>query len=159
MSSAARSALILEEMLRGRDALDLAFFREFLARQKQSLDVPWMLAMARDQAYDFATGSEVAPLAAQAGRPPQLADLQRHQRREPRGRLRRADVRPGVQPRQVAQEMAADPRFWFGIVRYKVRQKLGRTVVPGGFDDRQDPPGTDFTGYTRPVSRADLVGA
>jgi hypothetical protein len=50
------------------------------------------------------------------------------------------------------REMAADPRFWFGIARYTLRQRLGRTVVPGGFDEREDPPGTDFTGYTGPAN-------
>ncbi len=152
MSSAARSALILGEMLRGRDTADLAFFREFLARQKKSLDVPWMLAMARDQAYDFATGSEVAPpwrrkLAARFSWPIFNA-------------INAASREDAYVERTFAQvfnldkslkEMATDPRFWFGIARYKVRQRLGRTVVPGGFDDRQDPPGTDFTGYAGPA--------
>jgi 2-polyprenyl-6-methoxyphenol hydroxylase-like FAD-dependent oxidoreductase len=152
MSSAARSALILGETLRSRDVLDLAFFRAFLDRQKESLDVPWMLAMARDQAYDFATGSEVAApwrrrLAARFGWPIFNA-------------INAASREDAYVERTFAQvfnldtslrEMAADPRFWFGIVRYKVRQRLGRTVVPGGFDDQQDPPGTDFTGYTRPA--------
>ena len=55
-----RRALILDEVLRRREAIDLAFARDFLGRQKKSLQVPWMLAMARDQAYDFATGTEVA---------------------------------------------------------------------------------------------------
>lgn len=61
MSSAARSALILGDPLREYEVCDAAFFREFLARQKKSLDVPWMLAMAGDQAYDFVTGTEIAP--------------------------------------------------------------------------------------------------
>jgi hypothetical protein len=49
-------------------------------------------------------------------------------------------------------------RFWFGIARYKLRGRLGRTVVPGGFDDRQDPPGTDYTRAAGTAS-ADLVEA
>jgi 2-polyprenyl-6-methoxyphenol hydroxylase-like FAD-dependent oxidoreductase len=158
MSSAARSALILGEMLRGRDALDLAFFREFLARQKKSLDVPWMLAMARDQAYDFATGSEVAPawrrrLAARLSWPIFNA-INAASREDAYVEQTFAHV---FNLDKSLREMAADPRFWFGIVRYKVRQKLGRTVVPGGFDDREDPPGTDFTGYTGPA-RASSTG-
>ena len=162
MSSAARSALILGDLLREREVCDVAFFREFLARQKKSLAVPWMLAMARDQAYDFATGTEIPPrwrrrLAARL----ELAGLQRHQRRQPGGRLRRADVREVFNLDKSLRQLAADPRFWFGVARYKLRQRLGRTVVPGGFDQRQDPPATDYTGYTGAAKTAasDLIDA
>ncbi|NKZ02325.1 FAD-dependent oxidoreductase [Actinomadura latina] len=149
MSSAARSALILGEVLGSREALDLAFFREFLARQKKSLDVPWMLAMARDQAYDFATGSEVAAawrrgLAARLSWPIFNA-INATSREDAYVERTFAQV---FNLDKSLRQMAADPRFWFGIARYKLRQRLGRTVVPGGFDERQDPPGTDFTGYT-----------
>ncbi|MFF0524117.1 FAD-dependent oxidoreductase [Actinomadura nitritigenes] len=166
MSSAARSALILGEMLGARDDLGLAFVREFLARQKKSLDVPWMLAMARDQAYDFATGTEVAPrwrrrLAARFSWPVFNA-INAASREDAYVERTFAEV---FNLDRSLKEMARDPRFWFGIARYKVRQRLGRTVVPGGFDARQDPPGTDFTGYTGTASRGaarrgdDLVGA
>jgi hypothetical protein len=167
MSSAARSALILREMLHGRDALDLAFFREFLARQKKSLDVPWMLAMARDQAYDFATGTETAApwrrrIAARLSWPIFNA-INAASREDAYVEQTFAKV---FNLDESLREMAADPRFWFGIARYKLRQRLGRTVVPGGFDDRRDPPGTDYTGYTgragappAGAGRDDLVGA
>ncbi|MFA1541847.1 FAD-dependent oxidoreductase [Actinomadura monticuli] len=167
MSSAARSALILGELLRDRDAVGLAFTREFLARQKKSLDVPWMLAMARDQAYDFATGTEVAApwrrrLAARFSWPIFNA-INAASREDAYVEQTFAQV---FNLDKSLREMAADPRFWFGIVRYRVREKLGRTVVPGGFDDREDPPGTDYTGYTGPgrapsagPDRGDLVGA
>ncbi|MFB4298781.1 FAD-dependent oxidoreductase [Actinomadura sp. NTSP31] len=166
MSSAARSALILGALLRGRDALDLAFFREFLARQKKSLDVPWMLAMARDQAYDFATGTETVPawrrrIAARLSWPIFNA-ITAASREDAYVERTFAEV---FNLDRSLKEMAADPRFWFGIARYKLRQRLGRTVVPGGFDERQDPPGTDFTGYTGAASARtahrgdDLVGA
>lgn len=149
MSSAARSALILGEMLAGRDVLDAGFFREFLARQKKSLDVPWMLAMARDQAYDFATGSEVAApwrrrLAARFSWPIFNA-INAASREDAYVEQTFAQV---FNLDKSLREMAADPRFWFGIARYKLRQRLGWTVVPGGFDERDDPPGTDYTGYT-----------
>ncbi|ROO85734.1 2-polyprenyl-6-methoxyphenol hydroxylase-like FAD-dependent oxidoreductase [Actinocorallia herbida] len=161
MSSAARSALILGEMLRTRDAFDIAFFRAFLAEQKKSLDVPWMLAMARDQAYDFATGTEVtAPwrrkLAARFSWPIFNA-INAASREDAYVEQTFAHV---FNLDKSLREMATDPRFWFGIVRYKVRQRLGRTVVPGGFDDQGDPPGTDFTGYTGPArTGTDLVEA
>lgn len=150
MSSAARSALILGELLRGRDALDPAFFRAFLDRQKASLDVPWMLAMARDQAYDFATGTEVAApwrrrLTARFSWPVFNA-ITAAGREDDHVERTFAEV---FNLDKSLREMALDPRFWFGIARYKLRQRLGRTVVPGGFDEKQDPPGTDFTGHAR----------
>ncbi|WP_207942998.1 hypothetical protein [Actinomadura sp. KC345] len=159
MSSAARSALILGEMLRGRDAVDLAFFREFLDRQKKSLDVPWMLAMARDQAYGFATGTEVAApwrrrLAARLSWPIFNA-INATSREDAYVEETFAQV---FNLDKSLKEMLTDPRFWFGLARYKARQRIGRTVVPGGFDARRDPPGTDFTGYRGP-GRASSSGA
>jgi 2-polyprenyl-6-methoxyphenol hydroxylase-like FAD-dependent oxidoreductase len=159
MSSAARSALILNEMLRSRAALDLAFFREFLDRQKKSLDVPWMLAMARDQAYDFATGTEiVAPwrrrLAARLSWPIFNA-INAASREDAYVEQTFAQV---FNLDRSLRDMITDPRFWFGLARYRVRQRLGRTVVPSGFDDQQDPPGTDFTNPTA-ASSADRVDA
>ena len=146
MSSAARSALILGDILGEYGVCDAAFFREFLARQRKSLAVPWMLAMARDQAYEFATGTETAPrwrrrLTARLSWPVFNA-------------INAASREDAYVERTFAQvfnidkslrQLAADPRFWFGVLRYKLRQRLGRTVVPSGFDPRQDPPGTDYT--------------
>ena len=146
MSSAARSALILGDVLREHTTCDLAFFRDFLARQKKSLDVPWMLAMARDQAYDFATGTETPPrwrrrLAARLSWPVFNA-------------INAASREDAYVERTFAQvfnldkslrQLTTDARFWYGIARYKLRQRLGRTVVPGGFDQRLDPPATDYS--------------
>ncbi|MBW8482361.1 FAD-dependent oxidoreductase [Actinomadura parmotrematis] len=168
MSSAARSALLLGAALRRHDAVGAAFARDFLTRQKASLDVPWMLAMARDQAYDFATGTETVPrwrrrLAARLSWP--IFNAITAASRED-AYVERTFAQVFNLDRSLRQ-MAADPRFWFGIARYKVREKLGRTVVPGGFDEREDPPGTDYTGRTDPAGAPsartdrgdDLVGA
>jgi 2-polyprenyl-6-methoxyphenol hydroxylase-like FAD-dependent oxidoreductase len=166
MSSAARSALILGDLLRERDvhdvALDVAFFREFLARQKKSLAVPWMLAMARDQAYDFATGTEVPPrwrrrLADRLSWP--VFNAINAASRED-AYVERTFARVFNLDKSLRQ-LAADPRFWFGVARYKLRQRLGRTVVPGGFDPRREPPATDYTGYTGAAKTApsDLIEA
>jgi 2-polyprenyl-6-methoxyphenol hydroxylase-like FAD-dependent oxidoreductase len=154
MSSAARSALVLGDLLGQRAVCDLAFFREFLARQKKSLDVPWMLAMARDQAYDFATGTEVAPrwrrrLAARLSWPVFNA-INAASREEDYVEQTFAQV---FNLDKSLRQLVTDPRFWFGIARYKLRQRLGRTVVPGGFDHRQDPPAIDYTGYTSGTTR------
>lgn len=149
MSSAARSALILGDMLGKYEVCDLPFFREFLARQKKSLAVPWMLAMARDGAYDFATGTE---LPARWRR--RLADRLSWPVFNAINAASREDAYVERTFAEVfnldtsLRRLAADPRFWYGVVRYRVRQRLGRTVIPAGFDERRDPPGTDYTGYT-----------
>ncbi|WP_203337321.1 FAD-dependent oxidoreductase [Nocardioides limicola] len=151
MSSAARSALVLAAMLERHDSLDAAFHRDFLAGQKESLDVPWMLAMARDQAYDFATGTEVvAPwrrkLAAKASWPVFNAITAA------------AAEDPYVDELFTAvfnldrslKEMMTDPRFLYGLARHRVRSMLGRTKVPSGFDIDQLPPATDYTDPDQP---------
>ncbi|MGD0556563.1 MAG: FAD-dependent oxidoreductase [Streptosporangiaceae bacterium] len=158
MSSAARSVLILAELLASRNVLDETFFRDFLTRQKSSLNVPWMLAMARDQAYDFATGTEVvAPwrrrLAAKLSWPVFNA-INAASREDDYVEQTFAQV---FNLDRSMKEMATDPRFWFGIVRYKVRQRLGRTVIPAGFDQSQDPPSTDYTSYGA-VHEGNLTG-
>lgn len=150
MSSAARSALILADLLdEGRmldGALGEAFFAEFVARQKESLDVPWMLAMARDQVYDFATGTEViAPWRRKivarftwpvfnaitaAAREDAYVD-------ETFAAVFNLD--------KSMKEMMTDPRFHARIVRQKLRAMLGRARIPHGFDLHGEPPGTDYT--------------
>jgi 2-polyprenyl-6-methoxyphenol hydroxylase-like FAD-dependent oxidoreductase len=150
MSSAARSVLILAELLATGNMRDQAFFRDFLTRQKASLDVPWMLAMARDQAYDFATGTEVvAPwrrrIAARLSWPVFNA-INATGREDDYVERVFAEV---FNMDRSMKEMVTDPRFWFGVARYKIRQRLGRTVIPGGFDQSQDPPSTDYTDYQR----------
>lgn len=158
MSSAARSALILKEMLRDERTLDLAFFKDFLGRQKKCLDVPWMLAMARDQAYDFATGTETVSAWRRklVGRFswPIFNAINAASREDSYVENSFADV---FNLDKSLAEMMRDPRFWFGIVRYRVREKLGRTVVPAGFSDQQDPPGTDWSDPAHPVEHAPSV--
>ncbi|MGI5207866.1 FAD-dependent oxidoreductase [Spirillospora sp. CA-108201] len=161
MSSAARSALILDEVLHGGGAVDLAFMRAFLRRQKKSLQVPWMLAMARDQAYDFATGTEVAAawrrrIIARLSWP--VFNAVTAASRED-AHVERTFAQVFNLDRSL-RRMAADPRFWFGVARYRVRQRLGRTVVPHGFDVRRDPPGIDYTEPrgAAPARGDDLVG-
>ena len=158
MSSAARSALILSELLHERPTLDRAFFSEFLARQKDSLDVPWMLAMARDQAYDFATGTEVIPrwrrrIASKMSWPVFNAIT--------------AAAREDSYVEQVftavfnldtsMKQMATDRRFLFGVLRHRVRTLLGRATIPSAFDICQDPPATDYSDVTAGAARAGVL--
>ncbi|GAB2973575.1 FAD-dependent oxidoreductase [Nocardioides montaniterrae] len=152
MSSAARSALVLADLLASRDSLDTAFFADFLARQKESLDVPWMLAMARDQAYDVATGTETVA----AWRRKLMARFS-----WPIFNAITAASREDSYVEEMftavfnldrsMKEMMRDPRFLYGLVRHQVRARLGRTTIPAGFDLALDPPGTDYTpGAARP---------
>jgi 2-polyprenyl-6-methoxyphenol hydroxylase-like FAD-dependent oxidoreductase len=151
MSSASRSALILGELLdersgSGRGDLDRRFFTEFLRRQKASLDVPWQLAMARDQVYDFATGTEV------------VAPWRRRIVARFTWPVFNAITAAAREDAYVEEtftavfnldksmnQMLADPRFHYGLVRQKVRALLGRTKVPHGFDVQLEPPGTDYS--------------
>ena len=146
MSSAARSALILADLLDEDRPLDRSFFHDFLRRQKKSLDVPWMLAMARDQVYDFATGTEVIP----AWRRRIVAAMA-----WPVFNAITAAAREDVYVDETfaavfnldksMKEMMTDPRFHARIVRQKVRALLGRTKIPHGFDRQLEPPGTDYS--------------
>ncbi|WP_341257040.1 hypothetical protein [Gordonia malaquae] len=153
MSSAARSALVLAEVLASRSTIDSAFHREFLDKQKVSLDVPWMLAMARDQAYDFATGTET------------VAQWRRKLAARFSWPVFNAITSAAAEDAYVDEkftgvfnldtslkEISTDPQFILRVLRYKVRAALGRTRIPGGFDVTKLPPGTDYTDPDNPVA-------
>lgn len=152
MSSAARSALVLAEALDRHRSLDSSFIRSFLDAQRITLDVPWMLAMARDQGYDIAEGTEVAP----AWRRKIMARVSWPVFNAITAASREDDY---VEQTFTAvfnmdkslRDMMTDPRFLFGLLRQKVREALGRTTVPAGFDIRLDPPGTDYSDPSNPV--------
>ena len=155
MSSAARSAVVLSDILAEHRSLDSSFTRAFLDRQRASLEVPWMLAMARDQGYDFAEGTEVAP----AWRRRIMSRVS-----WPVFNAITAAAREDDHVEQTftavfnldksLRDMMTDPRFVYGLLRHKVREALGRTRVPGGFDIRLDPPGTDYSDPANPVEPA-----
>jgi len=161
MSSAARSALILAELLEESRTLDAAFFRTFVARQQESLEVPWQLAMARDQVYDFATGTEVVP----AWRRKIVARMA-----WPVFNAITAAAREDVYVDETfaavfnldksMKEMMTDPRFHARILRQKLRALLGRTKIPHGFDLEAEPPGTDYSDPSAVVAVTEtLAGA
>ncbi len=149
MSSAARSAVLLQAELEKATALDDAFIGNFLSEQVKTLDVPWKLAMARDQGFECATGTEVLPdwrrriVAAMtwpvfnaitgAAREDEVVD-------EHFARVFNLDETLG--------EMFRSPRVLLGLARHQVKTALGRTTVPYGFDPLLDPPGTDYSDYT-----------
>lgn len=146
MSSAALSARLLRDHLRSATALDQSFFRRFLTAQRKELLVAWRLAMARDQGYECATGTEtVAPwrrklvsamtwpvfnLITGAAREDPVID-------EHFAKVFNLDESLG--------DMMRSPRVLFGLLRYKINSMLGRLRLPFGFDLQQDPPGKDWT--------------
>ncbi|MEV6274570.1 hypothetical protein [Nocardia sp. NPDC051832] len=146
MSSAARSAVILAERLHASATLDRGFATTFLAAQRKSLEVPWMLAMARDQGYEHATGTEVvAPWRRRISAAtvwPVFNLISTAGREDPAVEDHFARV---FNLDESMTEMIRNPRFLAGLLRHKVKMLLGRAKLPRAFDIRQDPPGTDYT--------------
>ncbi|MFL6089932.1 MAG: FAD-dependent oxidoreductase [Aeromicrobium sp.] len=144
MSSASSSSVLLKDMLAaGRDA---SFAGRFTQAQVDLLKVPWGLAMARDQGYECATGTEVLPewrrrIIAAMGNPIFNAIT---------GAAREDEVVDEhfamvFNLDESFGDMFRNPRVLFGLARYQVKAALRRTKVPYGFDPAFDPPGTDYT--------------
>lgn len=146
ISSAAGSALLLRARLQSATELDQRFFKRFLAEQRKALKVPWGLAMARDQGYECATGTETLPpwrrriVSAMAwpafnlitGAAREDAVVEDHF-----ARVFNLD--------ESLADMMKSPRVLAGLLRYKINSALGRHKVPFGFDSQLEPPGTDWT--------------
>ncbi|SFW79114.1 FAD-dependent oxidoreductase [Amycolatopsis australiensis] len=146
ISSAAGSALLLRAHLARAGRLDAAFVPRFLAAQRKLLAVPWRLAMARDQGYECAEGTEKPPewrrrlLAAVSGPAFRLIV----------GAAREDDVVDEHFAKvfnldESLGDMLRNPRVLAGLLRYRVRAALGRHRVPSGFDPRAEPPATDYS--------------
>jgi 2-polyprenyl-6-methoxyphenol hydroxylase-like FAD-dependent oxidoreductase len=146
MSSAALTARLLRDHLRTATSLDDAFFRRFLAAQRKQLLVAWRLAMARDQGYECATGTEtVAPwrrriVAAMTW--PVFNLITGAAREDPVIDEHFAKV---FNLDEALGQMMRSPRVLFGLLRFKVNASVGRLRLPFGFDSQQDPPGKDWT--------------
>ncbi|GAA1198259.1 hypothetical protein GCM10009675_12240 [Prauserella alba] len=146
ISSAANSALLLREHLSRGRRLDGKFCARFLRRQRTLLGVPWRLAMARDQGYECAVGTEQLPkwkrriLAAVSG--PAFSLIVGAAREdavvdEHFSKVFNLDESLG--------RMMTNPRVLAGLVRYRIRAALGRERVPYGFDPQAEPPATDYS--------------
>ncbi|MFJ7219142.1 FAD-dependent oxidoreductase [Amycolatopsis sp. NPDC098790] len=149
ISSAAGSALLLREHLARAAKTDVRFSANFLAAQRKLLNVPWRLAMARDQGYECAEGTEKPPewrrrilaavsapafsLIVGAAREDEVVD-------EHFAKVFNLDESLG--------DMLRNPRVLAGLVRYRVRAALGRHRVPFGFDAQAEPPATDYSTAT-----------
>ncbi|MBB3663596.1 2-polyprenyl-6-methoxyphenol hydroxylase-like FAD-dependent oxidoreductase [Prauserella sediminis] len=146
ISSAASSALLLREHLSRAGSVDRRFCAGFLAEQRKLLGVPWRLAMARDQGYECAVGTEQLPewkrriLAAVSG--PAFSLIVGAAREdavvdEHFSKVFNLDESLG--------QMMTSPRVLAGLVRYRIRAALGRERVPYGFDPQAEPPATDYS--------------
>jgi 2-polyprenyl-6-methoxyphenol hydroxylase-like FAD-dependent oxidoreductase len=149
ISSASASALLLREHLSRTERLDARFTARFFAAQRGLLRVPWRLAMARDQGYACAVGTEQLPewrrrivaamsapafsLVVGAAREDEVVD-------EHFAKVFNLDESLG--------QMLRNPRVLAGLVRYRVRAALGRHRVPFGFDPQTEPPATDYSTAT-----------
>ena len=146
ISSAAGSALLLREHLTREGRLDEGFSARFLAAQRKLLGVPWRLAMARDQGYECAVGTEKPRewrrrlLAAVSGPAFSLVV----------GAAREDDVVDEHFAKvfnldESLGEMLRNPRVLAGLLRYRFRAALGKHRVPFGFDPHAEPPATDYS--------------
>jgi 2-polyprenyl-6-methoxyphenol hydroxylase-like FAD-dependent oxidoreductase len=155
ISSASGSALLLREHLSRAKQLDLGFYARFLVAQRKLLNVPWRLAMARDQGYECAVGTEKQPewrrrvLAAVSG--PAFSLIV--------GAAREDDVvdehfAKVFNMDESLGEMMRNPRVLAGLMRYRVRAALGRHRVPFGFDPQAEPPATDYSQATATAATA-----
>ena len=141
MSSAARSAVLLAEHLAAASSTGGDFVEGFLSAQRASLGVPWSLALARDQGYPHATGTEIAPRWRQwlIGRYSwsvfQHISAASREDMAVEGHFTRV-----FNLDESIAEMTRSPRFLFGLARFALLRLLRRTRLPLGFDERADPP-------------------
>jgi 2-polyprenyl-6-methoxyphenol hydroxylase-like FAD-dependent oxidoreductase len=149
ISSAASSALLLREHLARADRLDTAFFARFLVAQRKLLGVPWRLAMARDQGYACAVGTEKPPewrrrLLAAVG-DPAFSFIVGAAREDPVIDEHFAKV---FNLDESLGDMLGNPWVLARLARHGIRAALGRRRVPFGFDPRAEPPATDYSAAT-----------
>lgn len=146
MSAAATSSVILRDALQSTTALDQKFFKGLLAAQRKNLKVAWGMAMARDRGYECATGTETVPawmrkilasVGASMFNTITGASREDHVVDEHFARVFNLDESIG--------QMMRSPRVIFGLLRFRVRDILGRHKIPFGFDPQLDPPGKDWS--------------
>jgi 2-polyprenyl-6-methoxyphenol hydroxylase-like FAD-dependent oxidoreductase len=146
ISSAASSALLLRGHLENATRVDDDFSGRFLAAQRKLLKVPWGLAMARDQGYECAEGTEKLPewrrrlIAAVSG--PAFSFIVGAAREDAVIDEHFAKV---FNLDESLRDMMTNPRVITGLLRHRVRTALGRQRVPFGFDPHAEPPTTDYS--------------
>ncbi|WP_132992803.1 NAD(P)/FAD-dependent oxidoreductase [Gordonia zhaorongruii] len=160
MSSAGKSALLLERKLMQATAIDRHFTAEFFADQRGLLDDIWTLALARDQGYENAKGTELPPRwrqqLAYRGAWPIFNHISATTREDKAVEEHFTAV---FNLEESVTEMVKSPRVLLGFLWYGVKRLLHRTTLPMGFDAQMDPPSEIWSdGSPRPGGRAQVIG-
>ena len=160
MSSAGKSAVLLADRLAQATEIDAAFTAGYFAAQRKLLDDIWTLALARDQGYENAEGTELPPrwrqrLAYRASWPifNHISATTREDRKVEEHFTAVFNLDESV------TDMIKNPRVLAGFAWYGVKRVLGRTRKPIGFDWQQDPPAEIWRdGKPTPGGRAQRLG-
>ena len=159
MSSASKSAVLLRDKLASATAVDSAFTKDYFAAQRVLLDDIWTLALARDQGYENAEGTDIAPrwrqqLASRASWPI-FNHISATTREDDIVGQHFADV---FNLDESVTTMMKSPRVLAGLAWFAVKRALKRTRLPIGFDNQQDPPSDIWRdGTPHPAGRALVI--
>lgn len=142
MSAAAVTATVLKAELDGAGGLDEPFYRSFFTRQAQYLSIPWSTAVARDQSYDHAEGTEkmkstvLRRISARITWP-LFNLLSAAGREDPVIERHFSDV---FNIHESVHDMLSSPDVVLRLARYWAKSALGRTSLPKPADPLGDPP-------------------
>ncbi|MDL9935291.1 hypothetical protein QSJ18_00890 [Gordonia sp. ABSL1-1] len=141
MSSASKCAVLLRDKLSTATNVDSTFSKDYFASQRQLLDDIWTLALARDQGYENAEGTDIAPRWRQrlANRVswPLFNHISATTREDAVVAQHFADV---FNLDESVTTMVKSPRVLAGLAWHAVKRATNRTKLPLGSDLRQDPP-------------------
>ncbi|HNP58438.1 MAG TPA: hypothetical protein PK331_13990 [Gordonia sp. (in: high G+C Gram-positive bacteria)] len=141
MSSAAKSSVLLREKLAAASSVDEAFVKDYFGAQRKLLDEIWTLALARDQGYANAEGTDIAPawrqkLAYKAAWPV-FNFISATTREDAVVGQHFADV---FNLDESVTTMIKSPRVLAGFAWFGLKKMFGRTKLPMGTDNQLDPP-------------------
>lgn len=159
MSSASKCAVLLRDKLASATSVDGAFTKGYFASQRQLLDDIWTLALARDQGYENAEGTDIAPrwrqqLASRLSWPI-FNHLSATTREDAVVAQHFADV---FNLEESVTTMVKSPRVLAGLAWYGVKRAVKRTRLPRGTDNQQNPPSDIWRdGTPHPAGRALVI--
>lgn len=159
MSSASKSAVLLRDKLAAAADVDSAFTKDYFASQRKLLDDIWTLALARDQGYENAEGTDIAPRWRQqlTGRAswPIFNHISATTREDEVVAQHFADV---FNLDEAVTTMVKNPRVLAGLAWFAVKRAAKRTKLPIGTDNQQDPPSHIWRdGKPHPAGRALVI--
>ncbi|RNL79638.1 NAD(P)/FAD-dependent oxidoreductase [Nocardioides marmorisolisilvae] len=144
MSAAAVSAQLLGEAIRDHADIDRAMVSQYHRRQAAFLDIPWSLAVTRDQVYDHATGTETLPDGLRKRLLNRLTwpvfGLISQSSRE--DDVIAAEFSAVFNLEQSMTGMLRRPRVLAGLLFYAIKRATGRTRLPAYPGPRSAPPAT-----------------